>query len=76
MKYILFIWREGGYDVCRSECYNDRLGTKIGEFDTTRELADLLCKDDPEWFADDLQTYITATEMIFRLLVKEEAVVQ
>lgn len=72
MNYVLFIWREGGYDVCRSELYNDELGTKVGEFNTSSELTDLLRQDDPEWFADDLQTSITATEMMFRLWVKEE----
>ena len=79
MTYIIYIWRngdEGGYDVCRSELYNEHLGTKIGEFENANELADLLRQDDPEWFSNDLQTYVTATEMLMRLWVKEEAVVQ
>ena len=78
MNYVLFIWRngdEGGYDVCRSERYTDQLGTKVGEFDTASELADLLRQDDPEWFADDLQTTTTATEILMRFWVKEEEVV-
>ena len=78
MKYVLFIWRngnEGGYDVCRSERYNDQDRIKVGEFDTASELANLLRQDDPEWFADDLHTTTTATEMLLRLWVKEEEAV-
>ena len=76
MKYVLFIRNEGGYDVCRSELYNDQLGTKVGEFNKAGELADLLHQDDPEWFSEDFYANLIATEMIVRLWVKEEEVVQ
>lgn len=64
-KFTVYAWYaddEGGLAVCLTEKFIPSLGynpmsgwrakpsEKIGEFNTIDELADVLFKDDPEWY--------------------------
>ena len=81
MKYTLYAWcadNEGGIAICNfgefspNRDYYPESGwraqpsTKIGDFSTVSELADLLYKDNNGWYANKSEALKDATEMMER----------
>ena len=64
--YTLYWWEtddEGGYGICAcGEFIPD--SKRIGNFNTTSELADLLYADDPSWFVDEPGAFMEAMNMM------------
>ena len=87
MKYTLYAWcadDEGGYAICNcgeftpNRNYHPESGwrakpsVKIGDFDTVRELAELLYNDSPAYWDSVDYAMIEATEMMQRRKAWEE----
>ena len=70
MKYTLYTWStddDGGYGICPVSEFTpnkEHNQVKIGDFNTTSELADLLYADDPDWFVDEPGAFMEAINMM------------